>query len=343
MTLSSTRAPAPLPRRPARRRLSRRAIAGLAIAALAVSAYANHCAARRAERENPPLGRFLEIDGVRLHYVERGSGPVLVLLHGNGSMIQDFESSGLVARAARTHRVIVFDRPGYGHSARPRSRIWTDAAQADLLHKALRHLDVSRATVLGHSWGCAVAVALARRDPPMVGALVLASGYYYPRPRLDVAAMSAPAVPLLGDMLRYAVSPLLGRLLWPLLVKQVFGPAPVPPAFRAFPREMAVRPSQLRASAAESALMIPQAAAHGGYGDLRMPVAILTGDDDQVVDPETQSARLHREIAQSSLERLPGIGHMIHHSATDAVMAAIDRLEGRSAGSVPPASLSGSA
>ncbi|MCP1169895.1 alpha/beta hydrolase, partial [Limimaricola sp. ASW11-118] len=306
-----------------------RALAGLAIAALAVSAYANHRAACRAERENPPLGRFLEIDGVRLHYVERGSGPVLVLLHGNGSMIQDFESSGLVARAARTHRVIVFDRPGYGHSDRPRSRVWTDVAQADLLHKALRRLGVSRATVLGHSWGCAVAVALARRDPPMVGALLLAAGFYYPRPRLDVVAMAAPAVPLLGDALRYAVSPLLARLLWPGLVRQIFSPAPVPAAFRAFPREMAVRPSQLRASAAESALMILQAAAHGGYGDLRMPVAILTGTGDRVVDPATQSVRLHREIPQSHLECLPGIGHMIHHNAPDAVMAAIDRLEGR--------------
>jgi len=42
-----------------------------------------------AENDNPPAGQFLEVNGVRLHYVERGSGPPLVLLHGNGSMIQD--------------------------------------------------------------------------------------------------------------------------------------------------------------------------------------------------------------------------------------------------------------
>lgn len=71
---------------------------------------------------------------MRLHYVERGHGEPLVLLHGNGSMIQDFETSGLIEAAARTYRVIVFDRPGYGHSERPRSTVWTAEAQSNLFH-----------------------------------------------------------------------------------------------------------------------------------------------------------------------------------------------------------------
>ena len=67
------------------------------------------CKGRRAPQS--PQGQFLEIDGARLHYVERGEGEPLVLLHGNGSMIQDFESSGLLDKAAKKYRVIVFDRP----------------------------------------------------------------------------------------------------------------------------------------------------------------------------------------------------------------------------------------
>ena len=55
--------------------------------ALAISALVNRRLARNAENDNPPAGQFLEINGVRLHYVERGSGPPLVLLHGNGSMM----------------------------------------------------------------------------------------------------------------------------------------------------------------------------------------------------------------------------------------------------------------
>lgn len=99
-----------------------RRLAAVAVT-LGVSALLNHCLARRAEAKNPPSGRFLEVDGVRLHYAEFGNGPPLVLLHGNGSMIEDFTSSGLVDLAMQTHRVIVFDRPGFGHSTRPRGRV----------------------------------------------------------------------------------------------------------------------------------------------------------------------------------------------------------------------------
>ena len=75
--------------------------------------------AATAERRNPPAGKFVEVDGVRLHYVEQGQGEPLVLLHGNGSMIQDFASSGLIQAASKTYHAIAFDRPGYGHSKRP--------------------------------------------------------------------------------------------------------------------------------------------------------------------------------------------------------------------------------
>src|SRR5215204_1640168 len=153
------------------------AVAGaIALGAMVVAALLNRHFTNKAERENTPTGRFVEVDGVRLHYVERGSGEPLVLLHGNGSMIQDFETSGLVDMAAKSYRVIVFDRPGYGHSERPRSTIWTAEAQADLIHEALARLGVSRAIVLGHSWGASVAVALALKYERMVKALVLASG-----------------------------------------------------------------------------------------------------------------------------------------------------------------------
>ncbi|WP_428350737.1 alpha/beta fold hydrolase [Lichenifustis flavocetrariae] len=296
-----------------------------AAGALAASAVINRQATQKAERDNPPTGRFLDIEGVRLHYVERGTGEPLVLLHGNGSMIQDFETSGLVELAARTYRVIVFDRPGYGYSERPRSTVWTADAQADLIHAALQRIGVKQATVLGHSWGASVAVALGLRHPEMVGSLVLASGYYYPTLRADVVTASGPAVPILGDLMRYTVSPLLGRMMWPLLLRKLFGPSPTPTKFDGFPVGMALRPSQIRAGAAESALLLPDAfAARAKYVRLKMPVAIIAGEEDRIVDIDRQSQRLHDEIAQSTFDRVPGVGHMVHQSATERVMAAID-------------------
>jgi pimeloyl-ACP methyl ester carboxylesterase len=309
-------------------------------AALVVAALVNQGLARRAERDNPPVGRFLEVDGVRLHYLERGQGTPLVLLHGNGGMIQDFLSSGLVDRAARRHRVIVFDRPGYGYSERPRDRIWTPEAQADLLAQALRRLGVEKATVLGHSWAGAVALALADRHPDVTGGLVLEAGYYYPSARLDVVPMSMPALPILGDVLRHTVAPPLSRLLWPLMMRKIFGPQPTPAKFQAFPREMALRPSNLRASSSETALMVPAAAMRQRRpAHLDMPVAIIAGEADRMVATREQSARLHSEIPQSTFASLPGVGHMVHHTATGAVLEVIRRVsDDQARGRTPPAS-----
>jgi pimeloyl-ACP methyl ester carboxylesterase len=301
----------------------------VAIGALAAMALVNRLLAKKAERDNPASGRFLDVNDVRLHYVERGTGEPLVLLHGNGSMIEDFESSGLIDLAAKNYRVIVFDRPGFGHSGRPRNVVWTPDAQAELFKQALTRLDVSNATVLGHSWGTSVAVALALKYPDMIRGLVLASGYYYPTARLDVIAMGAPALPLIGDLLSLTLSPLLSRAIWPLMMTKIFGPQSVPKKFEAFPKEMALRPSQIRASAAESALMVPDAFKfRNRYGDLKMPVVIIAGEQDRLIDIDTQSARLHSEIPQSRLHRVAGNGHMIQQTATDEVMSGILEVAG---------------
>ena len=296
----------------------------ITIGALTALALVNRNLARKAEQANPPAGRFLDVNGVRLHYVERGSGEPLVLLHGNGSMIQDFESSGLIDLAAKDYRVIIFDRPGFGHSDRPRNVVWTPDAQAELIKQALERLDVRNAIVLGHSWGASVAVTLALKYPDLVRGLVLASGYYYPTARSDVVAMGAPALPLIGDILSHTLSPLVSRAIWPLMMAKIFGPQSVPEKFEAFPKEMALRPSQIRASAAEAALMIPDAyKLRGQYADLKMPVVIVAGEQDKLIDIDTQSARLHSDITQSKFHRLPGNGHMIQQTATDQVMSAI--------------------
>ena len=96
---------------------------------------------------------------------------------------------------------------------------------------------------------------------------------------------------------------------------------------------MALRPSQLRAAAAESAYMIPGAMAlRNQYGKLAMPVAIIAGEEDRIVDTGWQSARLHRHIPQSRLHRVAGGGHMIHQSATERVWAAVQQASAEAAG-----------
>lgn len=296
--------------------------AGLAASFLYVRAKA-----REAEEENPPQGKFIEVDGVRLHYLEKGAGPVLVMLHGNGILANDFDTSGLLDEAAQKYRVIAFDRPGYGYSERPRTTIWTPAAQAKLIHKALQQLGVEHAIVLGHSWGTLVALSMALEYPDDVRGLVLLSGYYYPSLRLDAPMGSPPAIPIIGDLLRFTVAPLIGRLIWPALVKRIFSPAKVSARFNELPVWMMLRPSQLRASAAESALMVPSAMVLSRrYAELTMPVMIVAGNEDKVANSGHNAGRLHDALPQSSLRLAPNQGHMLHYADPDDIVCGIDAL-----------------
>jgi pimeloyl-ACP methyl ester carboxylesterase len=109
--------------------------------------------------------------------------------------------------------------------------------------------------------------------------------------------------------------------------KKNLWPAIRPPKFDGFPKEMAVRPSQIRASAAESALMIPDAFRfQNQYAQLKMPVGIVAGEDDRLIDTNQQSGRLHADVVQSTFHRVPGNGHMVHQTATGAVMEAISEV-----------------
>jgi pimeloyl-ACP methyl ester carboxylesterase len=291
---------------------------------------ANQVIARRTERKYPPEGSFLVVDGVRLHYSDRGAGSPVVLIHGNAVAGDDWNTSGVAELLLHTHRVIIFDRPGFGYSERPRGRLWTAAEQAELLHKALLQLGVERPVIVGHSWGTLVALALAVRHQADIAGLVLLSGYYFWTMRPDVVLVAPGALPVLGDILRYTVSPILGWLQMPLLKWAMFSPVPVPLRFQAYySTTMALRPSQIRATSMDGVLMIPGAInLRKHYKDMTLPVVIIAGDGDKVVF-KRRSKQLRDIIPGSRLEIVKGAGHMVHHVATRQVARAVERVAQR--------------
>jgi len=314
--------------RPVAAPLGTLAAAALGLAALAL---VNRLVAGRAERRHPPQGRFLTVDGVRLHYLEQGEGSPILLLHGNGTSAEDYAISGVTERLAADHRVIAIDRPGFGHSDRPRGRDWSPEQQAALMVRACAALGLERPVVVGHSWGTLVALRMALDHPDTVGGLALLSGYYTPTPRLDVPGGAFPALPILGDVYRYTIAPLLGWLMAPMAFRKLFGPSPVSARFeRDFATGMSLRPSQLRAAAADTARMIQGAAAiHARLVELRLPMLIMAGTGDRIVDFETQSVALHERVPRSDLQGVEEAGHMVHHIAPIAVASAIRRLAGQ--------------
>ncbi|HEX6703916.1 MAG TPA: alpha/beta hydrolase [Albitalea sp.] len=283
---------------------------------------------RRAERQHPPQGRFVSVDGVRLHFTVHGrdeAAQTVVLLHGEGSLGAEFELSGLVRLASERYRVVVFDRPGHGHSE-PLDHP-TPQRQAELIHAALERLGVQDPVVVGHSYGALVALAMGLAHPGGVGSLVLASGYYFPTLRLDLPWMAAPALPGLGTLWRHTVAPLLARALWPLAVRRMFSPSPTPSAFRErFPKGLTLRPSDLGASARESASLLPATLAlQQHYHELDVPSVLVAGAQDRELSTRWHSRRLHERLARSWLRVVEDSGHMVHHVATGQVMASIDQ------------------
>ena len=275
-----------------------------------------------------PSGRFVTVDGLPVHVLLRGRGRPVVLVHGNGTMAEDFAISGLIDRLAARYRVIAIDRPGFGYTARPRHRLWTAQAQAVLLHRVLEQLDIERPLIVGHSWGTIVALALAADGRRALRGLVLLSGSYFPGHRTDAALIAPLAVPGLGDAVRAMVPARMSAALTEQSFRSVFWPQAVPARFKArFPVAIAAAATQARAVSEDAASM--NSAVTGlqrRYAGLTLPVSILAGEADAIVKTGEQSVRLHTTIPGSTLRLLPGLGHMIHYGARLKVERAIDDL-----------------
>ena len=250
-----------------------------------------------------------------------------MLFHGNGSLIPDLIISGLVDRFAHHNRVLCFDRPGFEYSQRPRARIWTATYQAALFVKALDRLGVHEPVVLGHSWGTLVAVAIGLQENYPVRGLVLASGYYFPTRRWDFWMMSGPAVPVLGDLMRYTIAPVISWTILPGALRKLFAPRSVPDNFKdRFPASLTLRPKQLRAAAEESAFLIPEAARlQSRYPSIRCPIYIFHGTEDRLIEPE-QARRLHQVLSHSDLHLVNEAGHMVTYADTATIAQAVDNL-----------------
>ena len=245
-------------------------------------------------------------------------------------MVEDFAATGLIDRLAKTHRVLAFDRPGFGESYREDGK-WSPEREADLLSEALGKLGVEHSIMVAHSWATLVAISLAVRAPSSATGLVLLSGYYYSSARLDVAFMMPGALPVVGPLVRHTLWPLIARLGAPAAFKYLFSPMSVPAAFRRmYSVPMATRPCQLK-SLADDTVTMPSAAHHASstYCAIQIPVRLIAGVNDRVVNTSEQSVRLNRELADSELQLLEGVGHMSHHARPDLVVAAVSAISDR--------------
>ncbi len=279
----------------------------------------------RAAKLQPPRGRDVAVDGTRIHVEVLGDGPDLVLIHGSSGNTRDFTGAFAPALATR-YRVFVVDRPGLGWSD-PRPDAVHLEVQARLIQSAVAELGAARPLVLGHSFGGAVALAWAATRPGTLSAVVSLSGVAYPWNTglgLYYTAISSAAGRALLIPLITAFTP---RALFRAEVAKTFAPQPAPPGYAVhLGPELTLRRSQLRANALQRrALLAEIEALSPQWAALDLPIELVHGDADPIVSHEIHAIRLAAENANATATILPGIGHMPHHVAPEAVIAAIDR------------------
>jgi pimeloyl-ACP methyl ester carboxylesterase len=287
-----------------------------------------------------PAGRFVEVESVRLHYVEQGAGQPVVFLHGG--ILSSGDYAAVLELAAPGFRAIAFDRPGYGRSERPSGRTVTPADQARLLRGALRKLGAEQPILVGHSWSGALVLAYALAYPADVSGLVLlAPGAYggeaYPAGKADYAIARAVRVPFLGRLLFALLFRPLGCLAMKPMLRATFAPDPVPPGYAESAKALWLRFGQFRANREDVAAFEPAVdALCSRYGEIRLPAAVVIGDSDPF-HPDLQARRLHREIPDAEWIELPGTGHMLPLTRPDAVVDAVRRIAARVSARTLPA------
>lgn len=286
--------------------------------------------ARRVDAALPPLGRFVEVDGARIHYVDRGRGDTpLLLIHGLGGHVRHF-TYALAERLADEYRVVIIDRPGSGHSTRGPGAGAGPWAQAKIVAAVIRALRLERPIIVGHSLGGAVALATAIEHPAQVAALVLIAPLTHAmeEPPSVLAALDIRSA-VQRTLVAWTVATPLSMLRRRATLEGIFGPDAVPGDFAtAGGGLLALRPRAFITSSVDMvAVPADMPALVERYAELGVPVGILYGRGDRLLDPRVHGEPMRSRVARLELEVCEG-GHMLPLTDPARVASFIRRIAG---------------
>ncbi len=327
-------------------KLVRKALTFTALAA-GIGALATGFSASRqtaaAEASYPPIGNFVEVPGGRVHYVQEGSGPHVILLHGAGGNLREF-TLDLMDRLTDRYTVTAFDRPGHGYTDRvpgidtraTATEGDTPLQQATMLRAAAAQIGIEAPIVVGHSFGGIVAMGWALQGLDSTS----------PQDASGIVSIAGVAMPWPGDLgwfYTYNGSALGGAVLVPLLagfapqsmvdsaIADTFAPQEPTPGYAAYiGAPLTIRPESIRANARQVNTLRPHVVEMAKrYPELTLPIEFLHGSADTIVPPDVHSQEVIKIVPSARLTMLDGIGHMPHQNDPEAAVAAIDRAATR--------------
>lgn len=278
------------------------------------------------------VDRWADGDGVRLHAVERGRGPLVVLLHGFPDFWYGWRHQ-LPALAAAGFRTVALDLRGYNLSDRPpRVDDYRVARLAADVRSAVRSLGAERAHVVGHDWGGAIAWHLASRHPEMVDRLAVLNA---PHPGRFAELLRTPGqavrswyvgafqIPLVPELLLGAAG---RRLLLDALRAMHRRPGAITDADLARYDAAFARPGAIRAALAYYRAAARRSMEALGQGRrVERPTLVLWGERDPALRRENADT-LERWVPDLRVERVADAGHFVQADAPDVVNSALVRF-----------------
>lgn len=277
------------------------ALVGVAIVAAALGVQRDLPAATVEARYATAPSRFIEVDGMRVHYRDRGAGPALVLLHGSNSSLFTWEEWASLLSAG--HRVVTLDLPGHGLTGPdPRAR-YTAAEMAAFVDRFVAALKMERFSIGGNSMGGGVALHYALAHPERVERLVLVDPYVYPQP--PAGALRLFSMPVIGRLSSW-ITP---RFVVAGALRDVYGdPARVSEAVIDRAYQLLLREGNREASRLRFSDRREDGLPERLHG-VRAPTLVLWGSLDHWILP-ANGERLVRDIPGARLVMLEGLGHV---------------------------------
>jgi pimeloyl-ACP methyl ester carboxylesterase len=253
------------------------------------------------EPKQPAAGNFVTVFGAKVHYVDAGSGSVVVLLHGLADDVGVWES--VMPALAAKHRVIALDQIGFGRSDKPLLD-YRAATFVDFLDRFLNELKIDHASLVGNSLGGWIAADFALAHPERIDRLVLcdAAGYAALGKNMNARTLSALRLASRDDI----------RYLGPLTFhdKRFYEDVDL-----AFKQRVAAGDGYTIDRVVDS-IIRNEDVLDGRLGAIRKPTLIVWGREDKII-PLSFAERFHNEIANSQLRIIDNCGHMPHVECPD--------------------------
>jgi pimeloyl-ACP methyl ester carboxylesterase len=273
-----------------------------------------------------PTGRFLQLAGLKLRYLERpGPEPAVLLIHGLPGTAEDFED----VMPLIGHRTIAIDRPGYGFST---GGYFPFDRQLQAVHEVIEQLHLGRPILVGHSYGGTISLAYAERHPREVKGLVLVDAAAGQCSRHDNAFTRAQArfikfteLPVIAQVADVTFSQLLRTVSAEPEESEAFSPAPVNPRHRHRVLAINLKHGNLEAYAGE--ILAANKEIEGvnrGLAGIRVPTTVIGGAQDKLVKPQCGRS-IAADVRGAQLRTAPG-GHMVPYTHPAAVAAAVQSL-----------------